>query len=467
MPRHVAPLAALVALLPVLSLAAPPEGKEAILFDFEQATAADGWSSLESSEKEPAVKVARVAGAAAGTHGLGLTFAGGRWPTATTTRVLDDWTAYTAFEADVTASRPCVVGFAALQEKSRRGGDWDALVSRWTKTAFLKAGTNHVVGTVPGANDYAIHRKWGKVVRFEVFMYRPRDGESIRVENVRLTGARVPPRPRTEFTVAGTDVKLSGGSSADAAIELGKRLKDRWAPPQARTLEEVEAGFRDLYVGLKKSHPRAVLAVLRDGEMGFDPADPGKAYAGWKDAYWTSHGPDSNFAERARNRGGSASHEVFMRHRSPLMRVDLSSIPKGSAVLAARLVVVRANDKYLDDHNPEKKPTMWVVEPCNRPWEELEVNAFEYAGDKFWKEVGGMHWGEDPDFHPVFLAHGPGQGKVNAWDFAEAVRYWTDGEHPNHGFMLHGDSHDYLVAHTREAERVRDRPAVLVIYEPK
>ena len=68
---------------------------------------------------------------------------------------------------------------------------------------------------------------------------------------------------------------------------------------------------------------------------------------------------------------------------------------------------------------------MWVVEPCLRPWHEYEVNAFEYAKDKFWKDVGGMHWDGDADFAPVFLAYGPGQGKVNAWDFTEAVRYWT------------------------------------------
>ena len=76
-----------------------------------------------------------------------------------------------------------------------------------------------------------------------------------------------------------------------------------------------------------------------------------------------------------------------------------------------------------------------------------------------------MHWGDDPDFLPTFLAYGPGQGKVNTWDFTQAVRHWTGGKHPNHGFMLHGDSHHYLMAHTREAKAVKDRPAVMVIYE--
>ena len=55
-----------------------------------------------------------------------------------------------------------------------------------------------------------------------------------------------------------------------------------------------------------------------------------------------------------------------------------------------------------------------------------------------------MSWGgDDPHFWPTFLAYGPGRGKVNDWDFTEAVRFWADGKHANRGFMLHGDSHDY------------------------
>jgi hypothetical protein len=95
------------------------------------------------------------------------------------------------------------------------------------------------------------------------------------------------------------------------------------------------------------------------------------------------------------------------------------------------------------------------------------VNAFQYAKDKFWKEVGGFYWGDDPDFLPLFLAYGPGRGMVNWWDFTQAVRFWTLGDQPNHGFMLHGDSRDYMNCYTREAKEIGNRPAVLVIYEPK
>ena len=53
------------------------------------------------------------------------------------------------------------------------------------------------------------------------------------------------------------------------------------------------------------------------------------------------------------------------------------------------------------------------------------------------------------------------------WDFTLAVRYWISGDHPNHGFMLHGDSRDYMTAYAREARDLKNRPAVLVIYVPK
>ena len=456
----------------VVGKADPPAPlAEKMLYDFEEPADLKAWSNLElpdAKDKEPPVKLECVAkNTTSGKRCLMLTFAGGRWPTVTTTQVLDNWLPYQTLKADVTVSRPCVIGFTVHQEKSLRGGSWEALISRWTKTAFLQPGTNHVIAALPQPNDYAISAKWGKVIRFEIFMYQPHDGESIFVDNIRLSSDKVAPPQVTQFTLAGTDTVLSGKSSADAVIALGKMSKDMWTAPARNTVEQVEAEFKTRYAELKEKHPKAVLAVLRDGEKGHDPTQPDKVYSGWKDAYWNSHGPDTNFVDRGDNRGKSAAHEIFMRHRSPLMRVELSALPAGSTILAARLIVVRANDKYLDDHNPEKKPTLWVVEPCNRPWQEYEVNAFQYAKDKFWKEIGGMSWGEDPDFLPTFLAHGPGSAKALTLDFTTAVRYWTDGKHPNHGFMLHGDSHDYLIAHSREAKELKDRPALLVVYEPK
>jgi hypothetical protein len=447
-----------------------PLVQEAVLFDFEDSAEVQAWAPLElPNAKEPAPQFGRsTENATSGKHSLKIVFAGGRWPTLITTRVPVDWDAYHTFRADVTVSRPCVVGFTVLQENSRRGGDWDGAVSRWTKTAILRPGKHTLSSDLHPNSWSAVRNKLengrvlGKVVSLEVFAYSPAEGETIFVDNIRLSTEKETPAPppKTAFRVLGTDWEVPG------IRELAKKLEPKWVAPAEKSIDEVEAEFRSQYERLKKEKPRAVLAIFRDGEKGYDPAHPDRAYAGWRDAYWSSHGPDSMTVERATNYGKHATQEIFMRHRSPLMRADLSSIPKGSAILAAQLVVVRIDDKYDKDHHP-KRLNLWVAEACNRPWEETEVNAYEYARGKFWQAVGGMQWdGADPDFLPLYLAHGPSQGKVNVWDFTHAVRFWTDGEHANHGFMLHGDSGDWIRAWYREAPNLKDRPALLVIYEP-
>ena len=459
-------------LLPAGAVRGADPAGEKVVYDFEDPADLSTWSNTtpaDAKQKEPPAKIEQSAEhGTSGKHALKLTFAGGLWPTVSTAAVSQDWLAFKTFKADVTVSRPCVVGFTLLQEKSRAGDGWEAVISRWTTTAFLRPGVNRVVASLLSPNDYAVHPKWGKAVRFEIFMYAPHEGEVVHVDNVRLTNdAAPPPPPKQQYEIQGTGWTVSG-DAAGACRELGRNLAHLWNRPAAKTVDQVEEEFRARYDELKKRYPRAVLAVLRDGEKGYDPARPDGVFAGWKDAYWSSHGPDTAFAERARNHGRNASHEIFMRHRSPLMRVDLASIPAGSNVLAAQLVVVRTAETVRDDHDPGRKPNVWVAQPCNRPWDEYEVNAFQYARDKFWKDVGGATRDEDPDFLPLFLAFGPGRpGKVNTWDFTQAVRFWTDGKHANHGFMLHGDAGDYMTAHSREAADVRNRPAVLVVYVPK
>jgi hypothetical protein len=444
-----------------------------VLFDFEEAADLKMWTNLElpdAKTKEPAATIDRSTdGASSGKHSLKVTFSGGTWPTLTTTRVPADWNAWHTLKADVTATRPCVLGFTVWQERSRPGEGYEEAVSRWTRTTFLKAGENRVVLALRPASGNALDPQRGKVVRFEIFMYQPHKGQTIFIDNIRLSAKKEePPAAKMRFTVAGTDWALDGVNStgvlsAGAVIELGKKLQSGWKPTEERTVAELEQDFATRYGDLKKKHPRAVLALFRDGEKGYDASQPEKVYAGWKDAYFSSHGPDGMYRTRAENQSRSETQEIFMRHRSPLMRVDLSSVPLGSNILAAQLTIVRARE----DRDPRKNATMWVVEPCTRPWEEHEVNAFQYAKDKPWKEVGGFHWADDPDFLPVYLAYGPGRGKVNWWDFTEAVRFWTSGEHPNHGFMLHGDSRDYMTGYTRKAKDLKNRPAVMVIYEPK
>src|SRR5262249_11780485 len=151
---------------------------------------------------------------------------------------------------------------------------------------------------------------------------------------------------------------------------------------------------------------------------------------------------------------------------SVLMRVDLTGIPKNAIILAAQLVVTRST--AAGDRQPPDKANLWVVEPCNRDWDETSANCYFFAPGKHWKAVSGLCYGADPDHWPVLAAHGPaGGGAVSAWDFAEALKFWRDGAHTNHGFFLHGDSVDYMRMYTHRSNDVKQRPAVMVIFEPK
>ncbi|MBN9120398.1 MAG: DNRLRE domain-containing protein [Planctomycetes bacterium] len=334
-------------------------------------------------------------------------------------------------------------------------------MSRWCKTAILRPGRHTITAPLHPNAWSAIRQKlengkvMGKCVSLEFFVYSPHDGDTVFIDNIRLLAKKEPTHPpvKTEFAVLGTDLKVSG------VQELGKKLADKWKEPPATTAADAEAAFRARFAELRKKHPKAVLAVFRDGEAGFDAANPTKVFAGWRDAYWSSHGPDGANTDRANNRGKVGTEEVFMRHRSPLFRVDVASIPKGANVLAAEFLLVRAGNPGKEQN--ARHANVWVAEACNRPWAEYDVNAYWYARDKFWKAVGGMDWsGDDPDFLLVYLAHGPGREGCNVWDFTEAVKFWTDGRHANHGFMMHGDSKDWFRAYYREAEKVKDRPAL-------
>lgn len=444
-----------------------PVGQEQVLFDFESGGAIADWKPAPpepGGETEPTPRLTlEREHARSGRQSLRITFQGGHWPGVETTRIPEDWSDFASFRAEVTVARSCLVGFQAMQERSSTARGWDGGVSRWVKTELLRPGTTTVRAPLHPNDWSALRPELGRVVSFRIFLYRPALGEAIHVDHLRLTTTPEPvERPRTAFRVLGTDLTVEN------VQDLGKQLKEQWKPPMPRTVAEIEADMRLRLAEARRSHPNAVLAVLRDGERGYDPAHPDRVYDGWRDAYWSSHGPDGLTRDREENLGRAATQEVFMRHRSPLMRVDLESIPRGSHIVEARLVLVREKEEYDPERHPLKNPNMWVAEPCLRPWVETEVNAYEYARGAFWKAVGGMHWGDDPDFAPQYVAYGPGGGKVSAWDFTGAVRYWNSGERPNHGFMLHCDAYDWFMsAWTREAPERTNRPALLVIYAPR
>jgi hypothetical protein len=161
--------------------------------------------------------------------------------------------------------------------------------------------------------------------------------------------------------------------------ELAKCMADKWVRPEDKPIEDVEAEFRALYQRLIKDHPRAVFATFRYGQKVYDPTAPEKEYTGWDCTGTSAHGPNAVHLEALRSLAGADWMEVTFRGRPAMMRLDFSSIPNGSEILAAQLVLLRAGElaKDWDTRRP-----YFVAEFCNRPWKEAEVNTFEYAKDQ-------------------------------------------------------------------------------------
>jgi hypothetical protein len=476
MRRTVRTLAVLLLSAPAVFPAAPPAAVEAVLFDFEEAVDATRWAPHalpEVKASEPPVRVERVADhATSGGHALRLTAAGGFWPAVATDHipVAGDWREFKILKVDVTVTEPSVVGFRVLQEKSKREAE-EGGESRWDRTANLLPGRNEIAVTIHDTG-YKIVPERGNVTTFAIYLYKPRPGQSFVFDHFRLTSevpapgnisSRYAPLYRDGFSMAAArewertkslpKFRVVGTDLAVGDVgELGKLLRPAWRAPAPSTVEQEIEDFSKQVAELRKKHPTAVTALLRDGEDG---------YAGWRDTYLNCHGPDGPHPSRTPgNYGKQASLELFMRHRGLLMRADLSGIPAGSRVLAARLVLSRTTD------GKPSKPNVFVAEPCARPWVEEEANCYEYAAGKFWKAVSGTYHGEDADFPPLYLAYGPTGAPACAWDFTEAVKYWVEGRNPNHGFFLHGDSGDYLRVHSRESADEKKRPALLVAYVP-
>lgn len=460
-----------------------------LLFDFADPASVRDWAPVKllGLEREaPTAKIEIVPAVSAASDSasagncLKITFAGGDWPVIGTTRipVSGNWQQYQTLKTDITVDRASVAYLRICQGQSNDKEEQPC----WQRTLMLQPGRNEVTLLIrKGLNP--INPAKGEITSFNIGMFQPAVGQTLMIDNVRLSTDWPAPNvlgwyspynhdgysiavareyERTEkiasFKVLGTDIEV-----ADLR-ELAAKFKESWTKPEAKTIEQVEADFQAEYVNLNQKHPRAVMAILRDGQQGWDSSNPNKVYAGWKTVYISSHGPDGPNRGREQTQQLGETVEAFMRHRSVIMRADLSSIPPGANILAAQFAVTRGSGS----REPPEKPNLWVTEPCNRAWDEATANCYFYAPGKHWKAVNGLYYGADPDYWPVFLSHGPaGSGTVCVWDFTEALKFWQDDKHPNHGFFLHGDSIDYMRMNTSRAKELRDRPAILVIYEPK
>lgn len=466
------------------------EDRDQVLFTFTGEAAINDWVPEilpEVEKKQPAPKVEIVSvpkgKEETGTNHkcLKITFNGGDWPAIGTTKIpiRGNWKQFQTLKATLTVDRPSVAYIRIYQGKA----DTKARQPRWEKTMMLLPGRNEVTLLIRHGIASMDPAK-GNVSSFVLGMFRPEKGQTLLVSDVCLSTDWPAPHVLGWYSPYNHDgysaavardyartgavpkLKVLGTNlEVDSLPDLARQLKDKWTRPEPKTIQQVESDFQATFQKIKNEHPQAVLAILREGEKGWDPESPDKSYRGWKYVYLSCHGPSGPNPGREITPAPSETVEVFMRHRSVLMQVDLASIPKGATILAARLVVTRS---AAADLKVPMKPNLWVTEPCNRDWDPTCANCYFYAQGKHWKGVSGLYYGEDPDFWPVFLSHGPaGGGAVSVWDFTEGVKFWRDGKQANHGFFLHGDSSDYMRMYTPKARNIKHRPALLVIYDPK
>jgi hypothetical protein len=457
------------------------EPAEVSLLDFEDAADIACWSPAKLPEvkaEQPAPKAEwSTEGVTSGKHSLKLTFNGGDWPVLGTSRLpLRNWKRFATIKADLTVAGACVAYFRVNRGQADPGG----AQPYWERTMMLLPGRNEVTLLYRGPGDRE------EVTSLVIGTFRPAKGQVLLVDNIRLSSEWPEPhvvnwyspycqdgysvaaarqyqrtRAMPKFKVLGSDLEVA---NLDALAEL---LKPRWSKPPAKTMRQVEQEFNTQFQQLKQGHPKAVTAVFREGDKGCDPAHPDTIYTGWKYAYLNCHGPDGPNPGREAAQSKYEQVELFMRHRCVLFRADLSSIPKGSSILAARLVLSRTNPGGSTSNGPDR-PNLWAAEFCNRDWDDKQANCYFYAPGKHWKAVNGLYYGEDPDFWPALACLGPaGSGVVTDWDFTAAVQFLTDGRHENHGFLVHGDHNDYIVLCTPLAKDVKSRPAIMVVYEAK
>jgi hypothetical protein len=496
-----------------------------VLFDFADEGTAKDWKPVklpELKKDEPAPKIDIVpAPKSPGASGkcLQITFNGGDWPTIGTTKILisGNWQSFNTLKADLTVDRPSTAYFRVYQaRKTDKIAGRTEGASCWERTMTLLPGRNEVILQLRlkynDPNEQQVDPKKGDVTWFIIGMFQPEKGQTLQVANVRLSASWPPYDERKEHpgvdpnqfspygknpystAVAREFGKPGGGQPKfkildDEAYVRGFRLMRitiksapeldypnesvRWLMRRDEvTIEQLEAEYRAEHEKIKKTHPKAVLVMFREGDKGCNPANPDRLYVGWKATHIRGAKPAPDGPDESREMGVVAQEKPldfratraqgFSRYegdRGILMQADLTSIPKGATILAAKLALRSVNK------NSAGVLAWWAL-PCNREWEEAAANSYFFAKGKRWKAVNGVYYGADPDFLPIILGYTSFvNGDVFDMEFKAAMKMWVDGKHANHGFLLQSGTSAPLYTH--RAKEIKRRPMLMVIYEPK
>ena len=455
----------LLSALLLLALSLPSLSEETMMGDFEDEKELSNWkpgfNDASSKETPPELSISKE-NATSGSNSLKLTFSDGLLPMISTSVIPnpESFYAYKGFCFDLTVPRDTMAGVKFVQDAKF---SFDARV-------MVKKGLNKINIMLAPPSDWGrgggIDPKGGPVKEIQIYFFKPKKDEAYFLDRIRVTDRLskkaasnfehlVNPWYKSTFTV------LGGKKSEQVGLkDLNSAMADGFYEKQlgTKTTEEMEKQILAKYDEIKKSNPGAALSVFRNGAAGYDTKFPATIYSGWNNAYISTHSPDSGMTLIPMT-GGSC--ELFMRHRVQLFSADLSAIPAGSQILQAYFVLVS-----------NKKTTgacLYIAEAINRDWKGPEVTAYTYDKDKFWNFFGGLtKTGDDPDCFPLILAYGYRKELIAAWDFTEAVKYWTDGKNANHGFFFPClEGNDYCSTATIYAGNIKERPGMYVIYNPK
>jgi hypothetical protein len=490
-------LFALGVLFYAMAVTTGSNASDVMLYDFENDAELNNWQqavSVDLPKDQPAPVITIVKDhATAGASSLKLTFKRGSMPGISTNAIpIADWAPPMAtFHADVHASRNLVVVFRAIPEQSNLS---KAENTTFTKIALLNKGPNSIEDEL-FANGYGgyccLGSKTGKIIAFEILLYDAQDGDTLHVDNVRISDK--PLKSATPFRQRAIKYLGENYQNYSTAVQLDRKIKvlgiegefenvvdfakkheSRWVSPADHSINDVETTFKETFQEFLKNTPRAKLAFFRTGDTGFDSENPTDVYDGWRDCPLNFNPPNNLLFGSLRRQGSKDTLEFAARNRCPLLKCDISSIPKGARIHTATLALTRMakpdkaalEGKYRD--NSPFKPTYWVFEPCRRAWDENSMNAIQYAKGQYWREACGMDWSAgDPDFEPTIIAHGQSGLTICTWDFKHAVQSWISHERENHGFALYPVPGylDFGRFFNREANVKEKRPLLMVIYE--
>ena len=205
-------------------------------------------------------------------------------------------------------------------------------------------------------------------------------------------------------------------------------------------------------VSATRSEPKQV--VLQDGLNG---------YAGASDTTLNVWVPDANSSAESQlllryNRGTTAQT-----HMAPVLRFDVTSVPKQAQLTSARL------ELYLAESGADYSDMRAEVYRLLRSWHEMAATWNRPVAGQTWAQPGAQ--GAGTDYHATLIAATTVQapGRWYAFDVTSAVQTWLTDPASNYGLLLQANAASNTKNFeerfaSREATDATKRPKLIIDY---